>query len=87
MKVEHTLKMKSLCPADGSVDHYEVTFFMKRFCSVENIQIQCERMASVRMYQEDLTQQLANVFGCPVKTHGHHAGGAVVSTVYCCPQK
>lgn len=74
MKVEHELTMGSVCPMDGTHDFYTVIFRLGRMVPVENLKKSVADFAVVTMFQEEITQRLADGFECEVETHGIHSG-------------
>lgn len=81
MRVEHRLTMSARCPMNDLRDTYEVVFLVTELVPVEKILHICAGFLDNRIYQEDLTQALANIFHCEVETIGIHSG--VKTTVVC----
>ena len=74
MLVNHTLTASALCPVNGARDVYEVTLQLTGLVHVETIIAKIADFAPLRMYQEDLTQALADAFNCTVESVGFHSG-------------
>lgn len=74
MLVHHTLTAPSLCPINGARDVYEVTLQLTELVPVETILAKVADFATLRIYQEDLTQALADAFNCTVESVGFHSG-------------
>lgn len=81
MLVEHTLTVTAKCPINGSHDVYNVTFRLNRLVNVEELLKVAEGYTRQSVYQEDLTQQLSNLFQCEVESHGSHSN--VMTRVVC----
>ncbi len=79
MKVTHKFIIKSKCPVDGTEDSYRATVTPKKFVMVEEILDVVAEITGTPIYQEDMTQQLAEMIEGEVTTVGRHSG--VVTTV------
>lgn len=84
MKVEHTLTMQAKCPANEATDVYDVTFRMDKILQVEILIGHVGQMRGVKLFQEEITQSLADRFECEVESVGMHSG--VKTRVVCQPQ-
>lgn len=84
MKIEHTLTMQAKCPINNLPDFYEVTFRMEKFVQVEMLLGHVGALNGVKLFQEEITQSLADSFQCEVESLGIHSG--VKTRVVCTPQ-
>lgn len=73
MLVEHTLTVCAKCPVNGLQDVYEVTFRLNRLIKVEELLEKTKEYKNNTLFQEELTQQLANHFECEVESKGSHS--------------
>ena len=83
MHVEHSLTMIAKCPVNGATDFYDVTFILDKFINVEALMVEMLQYHKQPIYQEDLTQKLADFAKCEVITHGIHSG--IRTMVRCAP--
>ncbi len=68
----HRTTIVGKCP-HGCPDVYEAEFHIEnRVVTVESIQAEIDRATEAPIYQESLTQTLADRIGCPVVTSGAH---------------
>lgn len=74
MKVEHTLEVVAICPVDDLPDVYTLTVRATRVVKVEDILGAAAALASLKLYQEDLTQRMHRTLACEVETVGYHSG-------------
>lgn len=79
MYVEHKMEVGSMavCLVDGSRDIYTVIFrFFRasRVVKVEDIRSALKKYIEMTLYQEELTQRLADEFLCEVETTRCHMG-------------
>lgn len=74
MLVRHSLTITAACPVDGKPDHYEAVVECTRVVKVEDILAAVDRLKAQKIYQEELTQELARVLGAKVTTTGYHSG-------------
>lgn len=82
-----TLSVSAACPSDGTRTLYEVKVYVgEQFILAEDMVQKVEEVAAQPRHQEELTQLLANLFKCPVKTSGQHARGRVAIACYCTPE-
>lgn len=84
MKVEHAFTMIARCPMNNLQDVYEVTFRMDKVLPVERILGHIGGLVGVKLFQEEITQSLADTFECEVETTGVHSN--VKTRVVCEPQ-
>lgn len=84
MLVEHTLTMQAKCPVNNLPDVYEVTFRMNKVMQVEILLAHCAALNGVKLFQEEITQSLADRFECEVESFGVHSN--VKTRVVCKPQ-
>jgi hypothetical protein len=77
MKVEHRFLIKAKCPLGGT-DEYATTMTLdataEHFPLVEAIEEVIEQLTAEPIYQERLTQELADHFDATVETRGQHKG-------------
>lgn len=73
MMITHEIKVYGYCPVDGKNDSYDVTISTMRLIKVEDILIAINGL-NWPIFQETMTQQLADVLGCRVKSIGYHSG-------------
>lgn len=73
MKVKHKLQIYGKCPVDGANDSYNLTVTTTKIIKVEDI-IAAVRRLQWPLFQEEVTQILADELGCNVRTVGHHSG-------------
>ena len=74
IRVEHTLSVLARCPVNESRDVYETTFRLDKLVKVETLIEQCRGFQDKKLFQEELTELLAQAFGCEVETRGIHSG-------------
>lgn len=84
MKVEHTFTMIAKCPVNNLQDVYEVTLRMDKVMPVERILGHIGGFVGVKLFQEEITQSLADTFECEVESVGVHSN--VKTRVVCTPQ-
>jgi GTP cyclohydrolase I len=72
MLVEHTLTMSAQCP-NGCRDLYEVTFRVGKLVMVEELLEVVAQYEEREIFQEELTQQLADLLQCEVESQGTHS--------------
>lgn len=71
--ITHETKVFGRCPVDGKVDSYDVTITTRRFIKVEDILATIDEIQSP-VFQEAMTQLLADKLGCNVRSVGYHTG-------------
>lgn len=83
MRVEHQLQISGICPINGVRDSYVATVRIKRMLTVEEIIERADNLSKSMepMFQEQLTQALADLLCAEVETVGYHSG--VRTTVVC----
>ena len=74
MKVEHHLQGMAVCPVDGTLDTYSVIVRCHRLIPVEEIRDVLLAFKDRRIFQEDMTHDLACILACEVETIGIHSG-------------
>lgn len=74
MRVTHTLTVAAVCPVDGLPDVYEATVTAERVVKVEDILKIAASFARRKVYQEQVTSEMARKLGCSVRTVGYHSG-------------
>lgn len=79
LRVEHRLRVIATCPVDESTDVYEATITLFRQVDVETILETVKALEGQTLYQEQVTEHLADVLNAQVVTVGTHSG--VVTTV------
>lgn len=86
MKVQHSFELIATCPVDGGKDFYRCTVTLDRLLVCEEMLDLVEQAKEGgHVYQEDLTQKLADALGAEVRTEGTHVGGKVSTVVVCVP--
>jgi hypothetical protein len=83
MKVRHRLIVRATCPVNGDRDRYLCWVTLDRVVKVEDIWQLVEELTQKPIFQEDLTQALADRLGAPVKTRGTHRRGDVLTVCVC----
>ena len=73
MMITHEVKVYGYCPVDGKGDSYDVTISTMRLLKVEDI-LSAINGLNWPLFQETMTQQLADVLGCHVRSVGYHSG-------------
>ena len=73
MIVTHEVQVYGRCPVDGKSDSYDVTIITMRVLKVEDI-IAVIDAIKWPVFQEEMTQQLADQLSCRVRSVGHHSG-------------
>jgi NADPH-dependent 7-cyano-7-deazaguanine reductase QueF len=68
MKVVHKLTITSTCPVDGLPDVYQVTVRASRVIKVETILEMAASFANKKIYQEEMTFELARGLAAVVTT-------------------
>ena len=77
MKVEYQLTATAICPVDGNRrDVYELRVAADHMIPVEEILAAASAFSDRAVFQEDLTQQLADRLDARVVTAGDHSGVA-----------
>jgi len=72
--VRHSLTITASCPVDGKPDHYEAVVECVRVVKVEDILAAVQQLRDRKVFQEELTQELARTLGAKVTTTGYHSG-------------
>lgn len=73
MHVTHELTINARCPKDDAFDHYAVTVETDRTVAVEDI-LKAAKDLPEKIFQEEITQRLAEALSCKVRTVGTHSG-------------
>ena len=77
---KYTTKFKALCPNDNSIiDEYKCTMYTDGIVMVEDIVFCLNKFAKKAIYQEDLTEKIADIFKAKVKIVGLHLGVKIKS--------
>jgi hypothetical protein len=74
IKVVYRTEIAAICPVDGSRDIYRVTIRSDWLIPVEEILATIAAATGDPVYQENLTQTLADEIGAKVITTGRHSG-------------
>ena len=74
MLVRHYLTITASCPVDRKPDHYDAVVECSGVVKVEDILAAVAGLRLKRIYQEELTQELARQLGAKVTTTGYHSG-------------
>ena len=86
MMARHRLWIDSSCPVDGAADRYEcVVDVSGRVVKCEEIVEAVEVLTKKPIFQEGLTQALADRLNATVVTKGTHVKGRVETLVICHP--
>ena len=82
MIARHKMTVHAQCPVDPrTTDYYSVVFEREKLLHVELLRMFLDEVRGEALYQEDLTQHLANKACCRVTTVGLH--GTTETTVTC----
>lgn len=76
----YEISVVARCPVDDQADRYDVTLVSKGHVLVEILKEFCSGYAERKVFQEDLTAEIAREFMCAVVSVGHHSG--VKTTVF-----
>ncbi len=71
---QHRLTFTAICPVNGSRDVYQMTVETSETIEVERILAAVEQATKEPVYQESLTQWLADGLGATVTTEAVHSG-------------
>lgn len=74
MRVTHTLQITAVCPVDDKSDVYECVVTARRVIPVEDILKAADEVKGMKVYQEDLCQELHRRLACEVRLTGYHSG-------------
>jgi hypothetical protein len=75
MRAKHHLTVTAICPVNDTLtDVYEVTVEADRILKVEDILAAAKPFSDKKIYQEDLTNELARKLNATVRTVGYHSG-------------
>ena len=81
MIVRYELTHRCKCPVNDDFDTYHVTVESCRIVKVEDILSAVANMPD-RLFQEEITERLAAVLGCTVKTEGYHSGVKTICVAF-----
>jgi NADPH-dependent 7-cyano-7-deazaguanine reductase QueF len=81
MRVEYTLEVTALCPADDRLDVYAVTVRATRTIPVEDILKAAAGFRERKVFQEELTAEFHRALTAEVESVGWHSGVRTVCTV------
>lgn len=87
MRVTHVFALQCRCPVDNLTDTYEVTLTIDRLVKVEQILDYAATFADQTLYQENLTELLAEKFDGKVVTVGTHSGVRTTCTIELSPSE
>jgi galactitol-specific phosphotransferase system IIB component len=73
MLVTHEVQVYGSCPVDGKTDTYDVTVTTRKVIKVEDI-LAAIHAINWPIFQEEMTQQLADSLGCRIRSIGYHSG-------------
>lgn len=86
MTATHEFELQAKCPVDDSRDIYRCSVEVDRMIQCEAILSTAKKIATVApIFQEELTQQIADAIGGMTTTTGLHKCG-VTTTVVCHPR-
>jgi hypothetical protein len=74
MICRYETRILAACPADGLPDVYEATFISDDTIQCERILEAVAKYATEKMFQEQITADLARELRCKVITVGYHSG-------------
>lgn len=87
MEVTHKFRLVCRCPVNDDVDVYECAVTVYRLVRCEDVLAAAERHAGTKVFQEALTQALADELRGTVETRGTHVGGKVDTVCTCRPDE
>jgi hypothetical protein len=86
MKTRHHIVIRASCPVDNTEDRYDTFVYVNgRVLKCEEIAAAAEELTREPVFQEQLTQLLANKFCCKVKTRDRHRAGGIETVCVCEP--
>jgi hypothetical protein len=85
MTIDHTFLIHAVCPVNGDRDEYRCTVTLDRIIRCEDLVAEAAVYADQSLYQEDLTQALAERWRATVRTVGTHLDGWVSSECVASP--
>lgn len=74
MICRYSMTVRCGCPVDDLPDVYEVEFENSVLIRVEDILAAVSGFSATKVFQEDLTADLARRLSCRVRTVGYHSG-------------
>jgi GTP cyclohydrolase I len=87
MKTRHHIVIRATCPVDNTPDKYDgYVYVNNRVLTFEEVAAAVEALTQEPVFQERLTQALADRLQCRVKTRGRHVAGGIVTTCVCEPR-
>ena len=87
MRVRHHIEVRSTCPVNGDADLYQCFVYVRdRVLKCEDVADAVADLTREPIFQESLTQALANRLQAKVKTAGRHTAGNILTTVICEPK-
>jgi len=87
MKVRHHVEVRSTCPVNGDPDRYDCFVYVEdRVLKCEDVAEAVVQLTKQPVFQESLTQALADRLQARVKTVGRHKAGNIRTTVVCRPR-
>lgn len=78
----HRVILRTVCPVNGDQDTYTVDVFPTKLMYCETVKAATDRLQGCVLLQEQLTQHLADVLGCRVRTRGDHRGVSLTVNAY-----
>ncbi len=87
MRVTHKFSLVCRCPVNNDVDYYECEVTVTRLVKCEDVLTAVNNYTGDTVFQEQLTQALADDLGADVVTRGMHVGGKVETTCRCEPSE
>jgi hypothetical protein len=86
MKVRHHIRIESKCPVNGDADSYDCYVYANRVVLCEDVAMAVEAATTGAVFQEMLTQEMADALFATVKTVKTHMQGRVTTAVVCRPR-
>jgi len=87
MRVVHQIEVRATCPVNGDADLYRCWVVVRdRVLKCEDVAEAVADLTREPVFQESLTQALADRLRAKVKTVGRHTAGNVLTTVICEPK-
>jgi GTP cyclohydrolase I len=74
MEITYSLPIMARCPSNGHADVYTLLVVANEMILVERILEVAEQFSGETLYQEELTQKLADELDTYVQTTGNHFG-------------
>jgi GTP cyclohydrolase I len=87
VRTRHHIVIRSTCPVDHTSDQYDAYVYVNsQVLACEEVAAAVEALTQEPVFQERLTQDLADRLGCRVKTKGRHVAGGIETTCVCEPR-